>query len=121
MGLCLIIHKLKPVNPPYTADSYYDSTATEPSVYAINSMIRAWIAIGISTIALFGSLKIPVRLAVIGNGVLLGGVFTAFYSIAQSWSYGNDDLNQLLITVIALALSIVFGYLKFIRTALAVI
>lgn len=79
------------VTPPYP-DSYYDSTATEPSVHAINSMIRAWIAIVISTIALFGSLKIPVRLAVIGNGVLLGGVFTTFYSIAQSCP--RNRLNQ---------------------------
>ena len=60
------------------------------------------------------SLFLPEDMRVFSNGILLGGVFTVIYG--TGWSFaGGDSRARFFVVLVALLLSIPFGYLRFIR------
>lgn len=54
------------------------------------------------------------RTPVLDDGLLLGGVFTLLYSIGRSFAGGDPKYSFAVVTV-GLAVTIVMGYLKFIK------
>lgn len=76
----------------------------------------AVVALIVASIAMFSSLSVPARFNVLGNGLLLGGVFTTIYSVSQASSYYSPELPQFIVTVAALSITVVVGWLKFTRT-----
>lgn len=60
------------------------------------------------------SLLLPEHMRVFSNGILLGGVFTVIYG--TGWSFaGGDSRARFFVVLVALALSVLFGYLRFVR------
>ncbi len=56
------------------------------------------------------------NLLLISDGVLLGGVFTLLYSIGRGFST-NDSKFQFIAVTIGLIISLILGYIKFIKPA----
>lgn len=54
------------------------------------------------------------RLAVISNGLLLGGIFTMIYAVGMS-AGGERSIPRLIVVVIALIVTVAVGYLTFVR------
>ena len=52
--------------------------------------------------------------SVLSNGILLGGLFTMLYGVGWGLASGNS-VTRFLVLVAALAVSLVLGYLKFVR------
>ncbi len=50
----------------------------------------------------------------LSNGILLGGLFTMLYGVGWGLASGNS-VTRFLVLVAALAVSLVLGYLKFVR------
>jgi hypothetical protein len=70
------------------------------------------ILIVIATALMAISLAIGQSLALLGNGVLLGGLFTMLYGVGWGVASGNS-LTRFLVLLVALVLSLVLGYLRF--------
>jgi len=67
-----------------------------------------------ATILMAISLFLPEHMRVFSNGILLGGLFTVLYG--TGWSFaGGDSRARFFVVLVALALSVAFGYLRFIR------
>lgn len=52
--------------------------------------------------------------SVLSNGILLGGLFTMLYGVGWGLASGNS-ITRFLVLVVALAVSLALGYLKFVR------
>lgn len=73
-----------------------------------------------ATVILAISLWRPRQMAVISNGLLLGGIFTMIYAVGQSLSSSSGQLSRFFVALAALVVTVGIGYLTFIRrTALA--
>lgn len=59
-------------------------------------------------------LALHARTDVIADGLLLGGVFTLLYSIGRSFA-GDDPRYSFMVTSAGLIITMVVGYLKFIK------
>ena len=59
----------------------------------------------------------PAKMAVISNGLLLGGIFTMIYAVGQSLSSSSGQLPRFFVALAALVLTVGIGYLTFIRRA----
>lgn len=70
-----------------------------------------------ATVILAVSLWRPAKMAVISNGLLLGGIFTMIYAVGQSLSSSSGQLPRFFVALAALALTVGIGYLTFIRRA----
>lgn len=90
----------------------WPSEARWEEVNGVNIAV-AVVALVISSIAMFSSLRVPSKYTVLGNGLLLGGVFTTIYSVTQASSYNSPPVPQFLVTVAALAITVVVGWMKF--------
>lgn len=60
------------------------------------------------------SLSFFTKIKMIADGILLGGVFTAMYSIIRGMESDSPQF-RFLIVIIGLAIALVLGYAKFIR------
>lgn len=60
------------------------------------------------------SLMLLKKLLLISDGLLLGGVFTLLYSIGRGFAT-NDNKFQFLTVTIGLIISLILGYIKFIK------
>ena len=74
------------------------------------------IALAAAILILILSLTLVKNLYLISDGLLLGGVFTLLYSIVRGFN-SNDDKFRFVVVSIGLIVSLVLGYIKFIRTA----
>ena len=81
-------------------------------VYNRNVSIVALLA---AVLMLFVSLTLVKQILVIADGLLLGGVLTLGYSVIRGFS-SNDDMVRFLVVSASLAVALVLGYLKFVRT-----
>ncbi|MDQ1246717.1 MAG: hypothetical protein QG597_1085 [Actinomycetota bacterium] len=70
--------------------------------------------IGIATVLLAVSLVRWDRAIVISNGLLLGGLFTMVFGIGLTLA-GGDDVVRFIVLAVALAITVVLGYLRFAR------
>jgi hypothetical protein len=72
------------------------------------------ILVTIATALMAISLLLGESLTVLSNGILLGGLFTMLYGVGWGLASGNS-LTRFLVLVVALLVSILLGYLKFVR------
>lgn len=68
----------------------------------------------VSVLVLGIGLALSDKFPVIPNGVLLGGVFTLFFSIITGFQSENDKFRFLIVTV-GLLVAVIIGYIKFIK------
>ena len=73
------------------------------------------ILFGCATVILAVSLWRPAHLAVISNGLLLGGVFTMIYAVGMSLSGAEGHVSRFLVALGALVVTVGAGYLTFVR------
>ena len=74
------------------------------------------IAIVASIVTLMVSLTLFKKIFLIADGLLLGGVLTILYSIIRGFGSGNNKF-QFIIVSIGFVISLVLGYIKFIKPA----
>lgn len=79
--------------------------------YSRNVSIIALLA---ALVILAASLMFAHRLAVLADGLLLGGILTLLYSIIRSFMSG-DDRVRFASVAIALIVAVILGYFKFLR------
>lgn len=72
-----------------------------------------------ATLILAVSLWRPHRMAVISNGLLLGGIFTMIYAVGQSLSSSQGQLARFFVALAALVVTVAIGWLTFIRRTAA--
>jgi hypothetical protein len=74
------------------------------------------IALAAAVLILIASLTLFKTILLIADGLLLGGVLTLLYSIGRG--FGTDDnMFRFIVVAIGLLISIVLGYIKFIKPA----
>ncbi len=83
----------------------------EISVYNRNVSV---IALSAAIIYMIVSLSLAKHLMLLSDGLLLGGVFTLLYSIGRGFG-SNDNKFQFVVVTIGLVISLVLGYIKFIK------
>jgi hypothetical protein len=71
------------------------------------------LALGAALVIVTLALSVLAHVAIIGDSMLLGGVFTLAYSTIRG--FGTDDLNRFLIVSASLVIAIAISYIKFIR------
>jgi hypothetical protein len=81
------------------------------AIYNRNVSVIVLIA---AIIYLIVSLTLTKHLLLISDGLLLGGVFSLLYSIGRGFG-SNDNKFQFLIVSVGLVISLVLGYIKFIK------
>ena len=74
------------------------------------------IAIGVAVVLLVGSILWLSGLAVIGDGVTLGAVFTLFYGLIRAFMTDSEQFRFVAVAV-GLAVVITLVYLRFVRPA----
>lgn len=92
-------------------DAQEKAYRTQELLYNRNVTIIAVIAAIILVVA---SLTLFKKILLIADGILLGGVFTLLYSIIRGFS-AEDSKFQFFVVSIGLIISLVLGYIKFIR------
>jgi len=86
----------------------------EGTAYSQWQLVTGIILLVIATALLAISLALPDEQVVISNGVLLGGVGTMLYAVGMTVSATNS-LWRFVVVAVALAVTVVIGYLKFAR------
>lgn len=81
-------------------------------VYNRNVSIVALIG---ATILVIASLTLFRKVLLIADGLLLGGVLTLLYSVIRGFS-SEDNMFRFLVVSAGLIISLVLGYIKFIKT-----
>ncbi len=79
--------------------------------WAVNTSIMV---LSIATILMAISLLLPESWKVFSNGILLGGLFSVIYATGVSFAGGNSQA-RFWVSLAALILALVFGYLRFVR------
>ena len=72
------------------------------------------VALASSIVAMAISFVFLRKILLISDGLLLGGVFSLIYSIIRGFD-ARDNMFRFIIVSIGLAVSLFFGYLKFVR------
>lgn len=91
----------------------FDAYSKVRQAYDRNASLIAFavgLIVGIAALAL--SAKIPV----IGDGLLLGGMFTIIYAVFVGLASGNDKF-RFVIGLLGLTAAVGIGYVKFVRPA----
>jgi hypothetical protein len=78
------------------------------------SQTTSIVLIAIATVLMVISLVLGDPLTVLSNGILLGGLFTMLYGVGWGIASGNS-LTRFVVLVVALLVSLVLGYLAFVR------
>lgn len=73
------------------------------------------IALSFAILILIASLTLLSKIKMMADGILLGGVFTAAYSIIRGLM-SEDSRFRFVIVTIGLVIALILGYLKFIRS-----
>lgn len=122
----------QPQWPDYGYDKYQGTPTPEQiadqeaAMQAVRSAQETWslttsiILLVCATLILAVSLWRPARMAVISNGLLLGGIFTMIYAVGQSMSAAQGQLARFFVALAALLVTVGIGYLTFIRRTPAV-
>ena len=92
-------------------DKLNEDIQKDRSRWAVNTSI---ILLAFATILMAVSLFLPEHMRVFSNGILLGGLFSVLYGTGWSFAGGNSKA-RFYVVLAALLLSVIFGYLRFIR------
>ncbi|NHB84942.1 hypothetical protein G7085_10885 [Tessaracoccus sp. HDW20] len=117
LGLVVVAFVGIGVNTFYPEPDYPSTEAGQAewaSVHGHWALVTGIVLLVCATLLLAVSLLLPGEQAVISNGVLLGGVFTMIYAVAMTFSADTSIARFAMITV-ALAVTILVGYLRFVR------
>ena len=91
------------------------SSKHEEKMEAYNRNVSI-IALISAIIILVVSLTLFKQIMVIADGLLLGGVLTLIYSIIRGFEAG-DEMFRFVVVSIGLTVSLILGYIKFIKTS----
>ena len=94
-------------------DSQFKQFRKLDEIYQRNVSIIALIA---AVIMLVISLTLLKQIQVIADGLLLGGVITLGYSVIRGFG-SNDDMVRFLVVSASLLVTLILGYIKFVRPA----
>ncbi len=97
---------------PRWPESDYEAGRLAQEAWSLNTSI---ILLVCATVILAVSLWRPARMAVISNGLLLGGIFTMIYAVGQSLGSGQGQIARFFVALAALLVTVGVGYLTFIR------
>jgi hypothetical protein len=92
-------------------DSQFKEFRNLDEIYQRNVSIIALLA---AVIMLVISLTLLKQIQVIADGLLLGGVITLGYSVVRGFG-SNDDMVRFMVVTASLLVSIILGYIKFVR------
>lgn len=92
-------------------DADYKVYSTKSEDYNRNVSM---IVLGAAVILVVLGLTLHTKTDVIADGLLLGGVFTLLYSIGRSFA-GQDPKYSFSVTTIGLLITLIVGYMKFIK------
>ena len=84
------------------------------AVYERWALMTGLILLLCATAVLVVSLLLPAAQAALSNGILLGGVFTMIYAVGMAFA-SDTGLLRFGVVAVALAVTIVVGYLRFVR------
>lgn len=111
LGLVVVAFVGIGVNTFYPEPQWVDGM---PAGYDTWRLLTGIILLVCATAILVVSLLLPDEHGVLSNGLLLGGVFTMVYAVGMTVSAENN-LWRFVMVAVALAITIVIGYLKFVR------
>lgn len=117
LGLVVVAFVGIGVNTFYPQPSYPVDEAqmrTWEVTYDHWALVTGIVLLLCATAILAVSLFLPEDQGVLSNGILLGGVFTMIYAVGMAFAAGTSLLRFAVVTA-ALAVTIVIGYLKFVR------
>jgi hypothetical protein len=77
-------------------------------------MSTSVILIVIATLLMAVALALGDSVAVLSNGILLGGLFTMLYGVGWGLASGNS-VTRFVVLLVALGVSLALGYVKFVR------
>jgi hypothetical protein len=80
------------------------------------NLIVASISIGAAVLLLVGSILWLSRLAVIGDGVTLGAVFTLFYGLIRAFMSNNEQFRFVAVAI-GLVIVVALVYWRFVRSS----
>jgi hypothetical protein len=92
-------------------DSQFKEFRNRDEIYQRNVSIIALVA---AVIMLVISLTLLKQIQVIADGLLLGGVITLGYSVVRGFG-SNDDMVRFMVVSASLLVTIILGYIKFVR------
>lgn len=88
-------------------------TAYRQEIGVYNRNVSVW-SLSFAIVILVASLLIAGKIEIIPDGLLLGSVFTLIYSIGRG--FGTDDARfRFVIVTVGLVVTMVIGYLKFLK------
>ena len=79
------------------------------------NLVVASISIGVAVLLLVGSVVWLSRLAVIGDGVTLGAVFTLFYGLIRAFMTNNEQFRFVAVAI-GLVIVLALVYWRFVRS-----
>lgn len=79
---------------------------------AVHNRNVSIIALVFAVILLVVSLALSERLGIVGDGLLLGGIFTLLYGIGRGMAT-DDNQYRFIVSAVGLTVTLVLGYLKF--------
>ena len=97
---------------PQWPDGGYETGRLALEAWSLSTSI---ILLVCATVVLAVSLWRPAQMAVISNGLLLGGIFTMIYAVGQSLGSGAGQVARFFVALAALVVTVGVGYLTFIR------
>jgi uncharacterized membrane protein len=98
---------------PAQDKAYQDATTRYDAARQAYDRNVSLLALGAALILVTLGLSLLAPIAVLGDSLLLGGIFTLAYGTIRG--FGTDDINRFLIVSASLAVAIAISYLKFIR------
>jgi hypothetical protein len=98
---------------PAREQSFQDAMTRYESVRQAYDRNVSLLALAAALVLVTLGLSLFASVAVIGDSLLLGGVFTLAYGTFRG--FGTDDINRFLIVTASLVIAIAISYLKFIR------
>ncbi len=117
LGLVVVAFVGIGVNTFYPEPDYPTQVAlqdTWDATYSSWSLVTMIILLICATALLALSLLLPADQGVISNGILLGGSFTMLYAVGVSLS-SSISIARFLVVAGALAVTVIVGYLRFVR------
>ena len=99
------------VTPPAEIEAAQQAARAAQEAWPLNASM---IPLVVATVILAVSLWRSTQMALISNGLLLGGIFTMIYAVGQSLS-GLGGVSRFLVALGALVVTVGVGYLTFVR------
>lgn len=104
---------------PVEMEAYRAESEAYAAVLDTWSLNTSIILLILATVILVVALVLGERLVVLSNGMLMGGLFTLLYAVANSFS-NSQNLLRFAVIAVALAVTIAVGWMKF-RTGPSVV